>query len=133
MTISFGHHRYQREWPWTRHGLALLTLFLTLFFAATFAFAQQAPDAVAPTPPAEISKGSPPAMAQPDSKGAAASSGPSLQTHPSPAANANAQRAARQPGQASASGSEDAATAQDPAAQPKRATPQPRLSPAQSP
>ena len=135
MMISFGHLQFQRDRPswalgqWGQHGLA----FSALFLAATLAVAQQAAEAVLPSQPAEISKGSP-VPAPPDGKGAAPSSKPLLQTHPSPAAAANAQRAARQSNDASIPEREDpGSTALEPANRPIRATPPPRSSPEPSP
>jgi len=129
MMISFAHLQVQRDRPWGPYGLALYALFLT----AALAFAQQPADVVPPSQPAEISKDSP-ALAPPDAKGDPASSAPPLQTHPSPAAAAAAQRAARQPDDPSATERQDPdVTAREPAARPKRFTPPLRSSPAPSP
>ena len=117
-----------RTRPWAQHGFACSVLFLP----AVLALAQQPAEVVPPSLPAEISKDS--ALASPDAKGGPASSGPQLQTHPSPAAAANAQRAAREPDARSVAERQDAGDAvRESVARPKRVTPPRRSSPAPSP
>ena len=117
MPISFEHLQGQRTQSWGQHGCA----FSVLFLPAVLALAQQPAEVVPPSVPAEISKGSP-ALASPDAKGGPASRGPQLQTHPSPAAAANAQRAAREPDAPSVVERQDSGDAvREPIARPKRA------------
>ena len=122
MPISFEHLQFQRFQSWGQHGFA----FSVLCLPAVLAFAQQ-PAEIAPTSlPAEISKGSP-ALPSPDAKRSPAFSGPRLQTHPSPAAAANAQRAAREADAPSVTERQVSGdTVQEPAARPKRVNPSPR-------
>lgn len=127
--ISFGHLQLQRIQLWGQRGFA----FSALFLPAMLALAQQTSEAVPPSLPAEISKGSS-ALTSPDKKEAPAGNGPDLRAHPSPAAAANAQRAARQSDAPSVVERKDSGvSARDPITRPKRVTPPPRSSPAPSP
>lgn len=132
LMIGFWHLQFRHDRPtfgqWGQRGLA----FSALFLAAALAFAQQPAETVSPSQPAEISKGAP-ALVPADGKGASPSGGPPLQTHPSPAAAANAQNAARQPDDSSAPERKDPSfTARYPADRSKGAVPS-QSSPAPSP
>jgi len=125
MPINFEQLRRARSWG--PHGLACSALLLCL--PGAVALAQRPVEAVPPPVPAEILKSAPP-----DTKGAPASSGAQLETHPSPAAAANAQRAAREPDARSGAEPQESGDAvRAPVARPKSVTPPPRSSPAPAP
>ena len=129
MPINFDQLQLRRTRAGGQHRFALAILSLP----AVLALAQQPAEVVPPSLPAEISKGSP-ALASPAAKGGPAASGPQLQTHPSSAAAANAQRAARDPDASSVADRQDSSDAvREPVAQPKEVKPSPRSSPAPPP